>query len=305
NSTPSCGLTRTTPWPRGGSPCCAGIEGLHGEPSGCNRYRDPGLSTPRVTAGGCMTVLEPTSLRPFDQEACEEVLRLIQSSQAGLALERLRLYQARDRRQSIEHQRACGLAYDHIGDFTSALPHWVRALHLTSRCRDQRARIRSGMADSIGRTGDLARAERMLQRCVAEIRSGGDPRAYEPWALSALGRIHFRRGTLSLAVAFFKKGLSILADSGADPQARNALMVNCSHAFMRWDRLAEADQLLSEAEAADGVKPVYYAAARLSRVTWALESEDFEACEDALAKVDDRIVGDYLRSRLVWLQYQG
>jgi transcriptional regulator with AAA-type ATPase domain len=198
------------------------------------------------------------------------------------------------------------MANDHVGAFDEALRHWVRALHLTSRAKEFRARVRVSLADTLTRLGDLARAERVVQRCVAELRTETARDDLEPWALGTLARVHFRRGTLSLANRLFEHALALVGDGAADPGAWVALRVNYSHALMRLGEFERAGEILSATEnRSRELGPHYVAPVCLTQALYTLETGNLEACERVLARLDDGIIGDHLRYRLVWLQYEG
>jgi transcriptional regulator with AAA-type ATPase domain len=253
-----------------------------------------------------MTLLSHVTARAFDESAWAEIRALLQANQARTALERMGHYEARDRAQQIQLHGLRAMANDHVGDFEEALRHWLRALHLTSRAKEMRAPVRISLADTFTRLGDLARAERVVQRCVAELRSAPTPHAIEPHALGTLARVHFRRGTLSLSIRLFENALARAGDGAGSLDAWIALHINCAHALMRLGEFERADRLISAAEdRRRELGPHHLAPIRLSRALWALETGKLDACEEALSRLRDDTVGDHLRFRSIWLQYRG
>jgi transcriptional regulator with AAA-type ATPase domain len=251
-----------------------------------------------------MTFLSPASLRAFDGAARDEVHGLIRSNQGSAALDRLASYEPCDRLQRIEFHGLRALAKNELGDRGGAIQDWLRALHLTSRWKESRARVRNCLADTLRGMGDLARAERVVQRCVAEIRADGGSASAEASALSTLARIHHQRGTLTLAVRLYERAIHLGVDRDSNPVSWAGIRSNYALTLIRLGEFRHAEEILSEVEASGrGLHLFNLAPVLLNRVHLRLESEDFDGGERALASVDDRIVGDNPRYRLCWLQH--
>jgi anaerobic nitric oxide reductase transcription regulator len=247
-----------------------------------------------------MTVLVPQSLRSFDEQARGEIRSLVETNRVREALERLAQYEAQGREELILYYGLRARAYRQLDDFAASIADWVRALHLTSRSRALRPRVRICLADTLAFSQDFVRAERMIQRCVAEIRSwGGDP--LEPWALSSLAYLHLTRGHLSLAVRLYENAQSLLGED-SDLTMRVAIVVNYSHALTRWGEFerARAAQAKVASLVDQGLKDV--APLFLSQSLLAIDSGDLDGAEEALARASDQVVGDDQRLRRIQIQ---
>lgn len=252
-----------------------------------------------------MTLLQSPTRSPFESTAQAEIRGLLRSNQARAALNRLSHYEPGERSQAIQFHALRARALDQLGESRTAIHDWARALHLTSRMRELRARVRISMTDSLSRAGDLARAERVVQRCVAEIRATGEPAAVESTALATLARIHTRRGTLTLATRLNERALALESDGVADSAAWVALRVNYAHALIRLGEFARAKAVLDEVDdSGRAIDSFGRAAHSLTRITLALEADDLEAGKRALSRVDEQVLGDHARYRLVWVQYR-
>ncbi len=247
-----------------------------------------------------MTLVAPGALHAFDPRVRDEVRALVEENRAREALDRLTQCEPRDRDERIQYFGIRARANRQLGEFDASVRDWVRALHLTSRSRPLRPRIRISLADTLAFAEDFARAERVIHRCVAEIRAeGGHP--LEPWALSSLAYLHLSRGSLSLAIRLYESAQALLGPT-ADLTMRVAMSVNYSHALMRAGDYARArDVQEGVAGAVDqGLKDV--APLFLSQSLLEVYCGDLAAAERALSRADDRAVGDDVRCRRIRIQ---
>jgi len=252
-----------------------------------------------------MTLVQSPVLAAFDSSAQAEIRTLVRANQARTALERLRGYEPRDRSQGIQFYGLRAFALEHLGESRMAVEDWVRALHRTSRTRENRTRVRVCLSDSLSRVGDLARTERILLRCLAEAQTKPDSHD-EALVLAGLGRVHMRRGTLTLAARFCERAMALDPEGTADPPAWVGRRIALVHALTRLGEFHRAASVLKEIEDSGRSLDLHERAAHLlTWVTLSLEAEDVPASRAALARVDHGVIGDHIRYQLIFLQYTG
>ncbi len=223
----------------------------------------------------------------FDRDSSTEVARLLQAGDFPAAQRLLGERRPRNTDEEFEHAMLTGCAATMLGRYHEALEPLLRALRMSRRPRRSRVRIRLFLGHVLLGAGDLARAERQLQRGLAELRATREGLEFEPKMIGYLASVQRRRGMIGFAIRTHEEALALAQKAGV---AWGGYAMNLANALLIHDDLDRMGELLAELERRpDALSASQLPYLHVQMAVHAMESKDPDRAERALAFVQDRM----------------